>query len=294
MFYLDFADRHLRGAKSAANKLFARGNLVAWCIVPFDTRKRGPEARAEMLGRLGFTHFAYDWRDEHIPQFDEEMETLKNWGIKLDAFWFPGALNDQAKIILDLLERHKIQTQLWITMDLGAVAANADEREKKIQQAADALRPICDAAGKIGCTVWLYNHGGWFGEPENQLAVLDRLAVKNAGLVYNLHHGHDHLDRFPELLKKMLPHLYCLNLNGMVRDGEKLGKKILPLGQGDLDLELLRTIRGSGYTGPIGILGHLPEDAEDSLRNNLDGLDWLVPQLDGAPAGPKPAPRGGG
>lgn len=47
--------------------LFARDNLVAWCIVPFDAKKRGPEERAAMLKRLGFTRFAYDWRAEHIP-----------------------------------------------------------------------------------------------------------------------------------------------------------------------------------------------------------------------------------
>ena len=33
--------------------------------------------------------------------------------------------------------------------------------------------------------------------------------------------------------------------------------------------------------GPIGILGHTMDDAEERLKDNLDGLDWLVPQLDG-------------
>src|SRR4051812_50030863 len=45
-----------------ADKIFARDNLVAWCIVPFDAKKRGPEERAAMLERLGIKHFAYDWR----------------------------------------------------------------------------------------------------------------------------------------------------------------------------------------------------------------------------------------
>ena len=44
----------------AADDLFRRDNLVAWCIVPFDAQKRGPEERAAMLERLGFRHFAYD------------------------------------------------------------------------------------------------------------------------------------------------------------------------------------------------------------------------------------------
>jgi hypothetical protein len=115
--------------------------------------------------------------------------------------------------------------------------------------------------------------------------------MDNVGLVYNLHHGHDHLGRLPELLKKMRPHLLALNLNGMVKDGDKVGKKILPLGRGDLDLGLLKVIRDSGWRGPVGILNHTDHDAEARLRDNLEGLEWLRAQLDGRDPGPRPRPR---
>ena len=46
-------------ADTVSATLFARTNLAAWCIVPYDGRKRGPEERAEMLERLGFTMFAF-------------------------------------------------------------------------------------------------------------------------------------------------------------------------------------------------------------------------------------------
>ena len=276
-------------AADAATNLFARENLVAWCIVPFDAKKRGPEERAEMLQRLGFKHFAYDWRAEHIPTFDAEMDALKRHGIELEAFWFPSALNDDARAILDLLKRHQLLTQLWVTM--GDPAPDANDQAAKVTAAARTVRPIADEAAKIGCSVALYNHGGWFGEPENQMAVIEELKLPNVGIVYNLHHGHDHLDRFPALLKKVLPKLVALNLNGMVKGGDRAGKKIVPLGQGELDLELLKAICESGYRGPIGILGHTEDDAEERLRDNLDGLDWLVPQLAGKAAGPKPKPR---
>src|SRR2546430_16503687 len=80
--------------------LFAHTNLVAWCIVPFDGKKRGPEERAAMLERLGLRRFAYDYRAEHIPTFDTEMEALKRHHIKLVAWWFPGSMNDEARLIL--------------------------------------------------------------------------------------------------------------------------------------------------------------------------------------------------
>lgn len=273
--------------------LFARTNLVAWCIVPFDARKRGPEERAAMLERMNVKRLAYDYRDEHKTTFDAEMEALKRHGIELTAWWFPGTLNEEAKLILDVLKRHKLQTQLWVTGG-GGPAKTAEEQRSRVETEAQRIKPIAQAAAKIGCTVALYNHGGWFGEPENQLQIIQRLkqdGVANVGIVYNQHHGHDHLDRFAALLQQMKPHLVTLNLNGMTRHGDQVGKKILPLAQGDLDIALLKTIRDSGWSGPIGILNHTDEDAEARLLDNLDGLDWLVPQLDGRPAGPKPKPR---
>src|SRR5262249_49143496 len=78
-------------------KLFAQDNLVAWCIVPFDGKKRSPEDRAAMLKGLSFTKFAYDYRAEHVPSFDAEMEALKKQGITLTAWWFPQTLNAEAK-----------------------------------------------------------------------------------------------------------------------------------------------------------------------------------------------------
>ncbi len=273
----------------AASQLFARDNLVAWCIVPFDAKKRSPAERAAMLEKLGFRRFAYDWRGEHLPTFETELDELKHRDIELTAVWFPG-LDDDGRRILDLLGKRGLHTQLWVTGGGGPTPTEA-ERHERVEAEANRIRPIAEAAAKIGCQVGLYNHGGWFGEPENQLVVLDHLKMKNVGLVYNLHHGHDHLDRLPELMRKMLPHLLAVNLNGMVKDGERNGQKIVPLGQGPLDLQVLRTIRDSGYRGRIGILGHTQDDAQDRLQDNLDGLDWLVPQLDGKPAGAAPKPR---
>jgi putative heme-binding domain-containing protein len=278
-----------------ARRLFARENLVAWCIVPFDSKKRAPEERAAMLERLGFRRFAYDWRAEHIPSFDAEIDALNRHKIRLDAFWVaPGELNRESRIILDLLKRRGQKIDLWVLLDMGADQVKGAEQERRVADAAAKLRPLAEEAGKIGCSLALYNHGGWFGEPENQLVIIDRLKVQgitNVGIVYNLHHGHDNLDRFAALLARIMPHLRCLNVNGMDTGGDRHGRKILPLGQGAVDLALLRTICASGYQGPIGILGHTMDDAEERLRDNLDGLDWLVPQLQGRAAGPRPSPR---
>jgi sugar phosphate isomerase/epimerase len=262
--------------------LFARTNLVAWCIVPFDAKQRGPEARAAMLERLGLRWFAYDYRAEHIPTFDAELEALARHDIRLLAWWFPGELNDEARLILDVLQRHGVKAQLWVTGG-GEFAKDPREQEARVEGEVRRIGGIAREAAKIGCTVGLYNHGGWFGDPENQVAIIERLrgeGVANVGIVYNQHHGHEQVERFGELLRLMKPHLLCLNLNGMIRDGERLGKKIVVLGQGELDPKLLRIIQESGWRGPVGILNHTDEDAEVRLRDNLAGLDRLVSQLE--------------
>jgi sugar phosphate isomerase/epimerase len=250
---------------------FSRDNLVAWCIVPFDAKHRGPKERAEMLVRLGIQRVAYDWRDNHIPEWDEELEQYKSHGIELVGFWAP----DRHKQILDLLKRHGIKSQLWV---MGS-DPKSEDLAQRVETSAATITPIAKLAKEYGCTVALYNHGGWFGEPEHQVAIIERLrkdGVDNVGMVYNLHHGHEHVSRFPALLKLMKPHLMCLTINGMKQGGSK----ILPVGQGDDDRALLETIRGSGYAGPIAILNHREEvDAEVGLRQNIDGLRKLLGEM---------------
>lgn len=273
-----------------SDALWKRDNLVAWCIVPFDAARRGPVERAEMLRDLGIKRLAYDYRAEHIPTFDAEMEALKKYGIELTAWWFPGDINDEARLILDVLKRHGIKTQLWVTGG-GEPTTTAEAQQERVAAEAERIGRIARAAEEIGCTVALYNHGGWFGEPENQIAIIEHLKLPNVGIVYNLHHGHDQLARLPDLLTKMRPHLLALNLNGMTAGGDRKGLKILPLGSGEYDLAILEAIEASGYRGPIGILNHTDLDARARLRDNLVGLEWLTEVMESDEAELPPRPK---
>lgn len=279
-------------AELPATGLFAKTNLVAWCIVPFDAKKRGPKERAAMLEQLGMKRMAYDYRAEHIPTFDAEIAALKKHGIELTAWWFPTTLNDEARLIIEVCRRNQVSPQFWV-MGGGAPTASEEDQAARVEMEAKRIAEIALAAKTIGSTVGLYNHGSWFGEPDNQIAIIEKLkrdGIANVGIVYNQHHGHDHVASFPALLARMKPYLLVLNLNGMTAGGDQAGLKILPIGQGALDLELLATIRISGWQGPVGILNHTDEDAEARLRDNLTGLAWLAAQLDGKPPGPRPVP----
>lgn len=260
--------------------IYARSNLIAWCIVPFDAKNRGPEERAEMLNKLGITKLAYDWRDKHIPTFDAELDALKKHRIDLQAFWLnsgPNPENDKKfAAILDVLKRHQVKTQIWcmISNMNGLETMTQDEKIKAVSK---PLRYIAGKAAEIGCTVGLYNHGGWYGEPENQLALIDYLKMPNIGIVYNFHHAEADLDRFPVFFPQILPHLLALNLSGL-KKGQPV--TVVPIGLGDAELGMMQIVKASTYRGPIGIINeNTAPDAEVGLQMNMDGLKQILKTL---------------
>lgn len=272
-------------AGAAPPENFQDQNLVAWCIVPFDSQERSPAERAEMIRRLGLKRIAYDWREKHVPAFEEEILQYQKHGIEYFAFW---GMHERA---FALFKKYDLHPQIWRML----AQPSGSTQEEKVRNAAEQLLPMVEQTKTAGCKLGIYNHGGWSGEPENMVAVCEYLRKQHeadhVGIVYNLHHGHQHLGRFADRLQQMKPYLLCLNLNGMTKNGEEHGQKILPLGEGELDVSIMKTIAESGYDGPLGIIGHTEDDVEQRLRDNLDGLHWILPQLEGKPAGPKPKLR---
>ena len=256
--------------------LFSRENLVAWCIVPYDNQNRTPLERADMLNELGLSHFAYDWRPEHLPSFSEEIHVMREHHVEIYAVWFwisgegKGLLDANNQVILKILDENQVQTRLWVSF--SDMFFNGLSDSEMFKKAKDAVEQLYKRADEIGCTIALYNHGGWFGDPVNQIRIIQELE-KDIGIVYNFHHAHAQIDKFPQLLNAMLPYLETVNINGMSKDGPK----ILTVGQGENELEMLKALASSGYQGAIGILGHVKDgDVKDVLEENLTGLDSLA------------------
>jgi len=253
--------------RDRVDALYGQQNLVAWCIVPFDAAKRGPVERAEMLKRLGITKLAYDWRAEHVPTFDDEIQALRKEGIVFFAFW------DLHEAMFDLFEKYSMTPEIWCMLPAPPEGTRSD----RVAFAGKHLLPLVERTRTMGCKLGIYNHGGWQGEPENMAAVCQWLRANadaaHVGIVYNFHHGHEHMEDFEKRFRVMLPYLLCVNVNGMVEGGDP---KILPLGQGTHEIAMMRVVLDSGYDGPVGILDHRPDtDAEQSLRENLAGLPGI-------------------
>ena len=254
-------------AKDCIPENLKKENLAAWCIVPFDSKKRSPAERAGMLVELGMTRCAYDWRGNHVKEFEEEILQYKKHGIEFFAFWstHPEAFR--------LFQKHKVHPQVWRTMG----TPKADTQDARVAEAVESMVGLAKQTAEIGSKLGLYNHGGWGGEPANLVAVCKKLremGYGHVGVVYNWHHGHGHIEDWKESLDLMKPYLHCLNLNGM-NSGAK--PKVLTLGKGEHDAAMLKVLLESGYDGPVGVLDHVSSrDAKEVLQENLDGLEALL------------------
>ena len=266
----------LVGGTAAGSDNLEKEHLVAWCIVPFDAKQRGPEERALMLKELGLKRSAYDWRKQHVPTFEAEIQAYREHGIEFFAFW---SSHEEA---FRLFEQYDLHPQVWQTLREG----KGDTDAEKVKSAADGLEALARRTQELGCPLGLYNHGGWGGQPRHLVAVcleLRERGFEHVGIVYNFHHAHDQIAEWEEAFAVLKPYLLCLNLNGMVKNGDREGKKILPLGSGDQEAEMLRVVVESGYEGPIGILDHRNEtDTAETLEENLAGLESLKQSLPSA------------
>ena len=326
---------------SPATGIWAKDNLFAWCVVPFDAKHRNSEERAEMFNRLGIKSFAYDWRAKDIPTFDQEIETMKSHHIKIIAWWFPYDADDPgAKATLETFKKHDIHPLLWVIQSVHGMPTNQEEwskylpagmkmpmtaeetaalspegkeavrkayaavneklngptktpeqQEARIHDTAIRIQALDKLANEYGTRVDLYNHNGWFGEEDNELAVLARLktmGVTDVGMVYNFSHlrdsTHDDTKVFPEIWAKIKDHVVAVNVTGI----DSRGDEVYP-SQGDSDMMLMRTIQESGWHGPVGIIAEKGGDAEETLRNYIIGVNWIGNELK-KPGSGGPAP----
>jgi sugar phosphate isomerase/epimerase len=202
----------------------------------------------------------------------------------------PPTLEEFAKLPREA--RARIQTQIGILFSKN-MPKTPEEQESRVKEAANRIKALVRFAAPYGCSIELYNHNGWFGLEENQLAIIERLremGITGVGMVYNFSHArdafHDDSKNFPELWKKMKDHVVAVNITGMRTDED-----VVYPSQGDSELDMMRTIEESGWRGPIGLVAEKGGDAEVTLRNYIVGLDWLAAELkQPGSGGPHPFP----
>ena len=249
-----------------------------WCIVAYDSLERSPAERIQMVKELGFTKLAYDWRDRHLGDTSTELKLAAENDIEIVSVWLwlnakrdsLSQLSHSNKRLFKIIEQSNLKTTFWVSFS-GNFFENLNQ-EQSVEMATEMVDYIALKASKLGCKVALYNHSGWFGNPFNQLEVIKALPSHELGIVYNFHHAHNSIEEFPKIVKAIKPYITAVNLNGMQKNGEK----ILTIGKGDHEKEMISILRNSGFNGPWGILGHVENvDVKKVLIRNIEGLKSL-------------------
>ncbi|MCA9090471.1 MAG: sugar phosphate isomerase/epimerase [Planctomycetaceae bacterium] len=275
---------------TSTQDLYSDENLTAWLVMFTDPTKRTPDERAAMLERLHFKRVGFEAFDKYVPLLESQMEAYERHGIEVTSVYVvinteKPSEESSVKKILEVLQRRKATPEIWAMFPRGAFQdAPADKRLETMITAFTDLAKAVDAAG---CRLGLYNYGSWFGEVDMQLAIIDGVRERSGiriGTVFNFHRGHQHMQDFPAALERMKPHLMAVNLNGMnLKDAKPSNGNaiIIPLGQGDHEVTMMKQLAASGYTGPIGIIDHRSGvDAEEALIANLEGLKVIRKKLD--------------
>ncbi|QTD38515.1 hypothetical protein JL193_04285 [Polaribacter batillariae] len=264
--------------KKEASKLFKKENLIPWSIVGFDVKERTPKQRLEMLERLGYKQYAYGYRPKHLPTMAQEWQLAAQKNIKLSAVWLYvnlykdsiGALRPDAEAVFKNLEKVGLKTQIWVGFYPEYFNDLTDA--EALKQSVNMISYLSKRANKLGCKIALYNHGGWFGKPQNQLRIIKALPNEDLGVVFNFHHAHDSLDNYHENIKSLLPYLWSVSLNGMKAEGPK----IITIGKGNLEKQMIQQLIDLNYRGPFNLLGHVKGgDPEVIIEQNYQGLQLL-------------------
>lgn len=282
IFTLIFICLSCKNNEQASNDLINIKDVSPWCIIGFDTEDRSPQERIDLLKELGLSNYGFNKGKGDFSTMKEEFQLSaeNNIEIKSIFLWLNadrdtiGQLSESNQLILSNLKEIKEKPTIWLSFsnnffeDIG--------REESIELSLEMIKYVKTLANEVGCEMAIYNHRGWFGNPHNQIEILEKLNDKSLSMVYNFHHAHEYVDEFDQVAKKITPYLSYVNLNGI----KKEGPEIMTIGEGDYELKMVRALMNEGYEGPWGILGHIKtEDVRDVLNRNLDGLEKLNSEL---------------
>ena len=253
----------------------AMHDLLPWCISAFDSLQRTPAQRIAMVKELGFTKYAYGWRNENLAEAALEINLARDNDLEIVAVWLwlnanrdsLGQLSTGNQRMLDIVQETGLKTTLWVGFNHNFF--DGLTQDECITRAAEMIAFIQSKLEGLNCNIALYNHKGWFGDPRNQLDVIEALGDESLTLVFNFHHLHAYIDDYPEILNRAFPYLSAVNLNGM----STKGSKIMTIGNGEHELTMIELLLQKGYNGPWGILDHIKsEDSKIVLERNIAGL----------------------
>lgn len=269
---------HIQACKKNPAQLIKVEEVSAWCIIGFDALERTPEQRIALLKEMDIKKYGYNRGKGDYSLLKHEFKLAKENNIEISSVfvWLNanrdsiGKLSDANEKLLTQLKEVDQKPAIWVSFS-NNYFENIDD-QKSIQVAVDMIKYIKSRTDDLGCQLALYNHTGWFAKPQNQINIIKEIGLEDISMVYNFHHAQGDVDEFSESVKMIKPYLSYVNLNGV----KKEGPKIVDIGKGDHEYEMINKLIKEGYDGPWGILGHIKtEDVKVVLERNIEGLKSL-------------------
>lgn len=224
------------------------------------------DEQAKMLKELGYAGIGYTGT-KGIP---EMLAALDQHGLKMFSTYVGVRLGGDGPSYDPNLKRAIEQlkgrdTLIWLT-----ITGNAPDGDR---QAVEVVREIADLAGRSKLRVALYPHVGFYvARVEDALRVVEKVDRENVGVSWNLCHWLklDDEKNMEPLLKRALPHLFVVSINGADHEGG-WDRLIQTLDRGEFDVyNSLKTLRRLGYTGPVGLQCYAVKgDTRENLERSM-------------------------
>lgn len=233
-----------------------------------------PEEQAAVLDELGYAGIGYTGTadlTERLKAFDER-------GLEVFSLYVACHVDKDtpydAQLAEAILRLKGRDVMLWLT-----VQGQADNDEKAVA----VVGEIAGLAEASGLKVALYPHAGFHvATVDDALRVAKKVQRENVGVTFNLCHelkaGNE--ERFDEIIKKAMPHLFLVSINGANHEG---GWDLLiqTLDRGVFDVyALLKKIESAGYRGPIGLQCYnVKGDIRDNLARSMAAWNGFRAQM---------------
>ena len=264
------AYRNIRIEPAGPNPFFAMDTATK------DDKHKTAQEQVEMVRELGYAGIGCTAGKE----LGEMLKELDKNDLRLFAVYLGANIDaDQMKYGPELKEAIEIlkgsNSILWLFVQSKKFKPSQTEGDAR---AVEVIREISDMAAEAGLRVALYPHTGfWLEKVEDAIRVAKQADRKNVGITFNLCHWLRTEDEknMRSLIISAMPHLFVVSINGADSGGKDWKQLIQTLDRGTFNIgRFLRTLKRSGFTGPIGFQGYgIGGDAYDNLKRSMEA--WL-------------------
>ena len=266
------AYRNIRIEPAGPNPFFAMDTATK------DDKHKTAKEQVEMVRELGYAGIG-GRADKELGVMLEELD--KN-DLRMFAVYLGANIDaDQPSYGPELKEAIEVlkgrNSILWLFVQSRKFKPSQTEGDAR---AVEVIREISDMAAEAGLRVALYPHTGfWLEKVEDAIRVAKKVDRRNVGITFNLCHWLRTEDEknMRLLITSAMPHLFVVSINGADSGGKDWKQLIQTLDRGTFNIgRFLRTLKRSGYTGPIGFQGYgIGGDAYDNLKRSMDAWNKL-------------------